>query len=624
MAITAHFVADFSDFTSKVTDADRALESMSGRAEHAGQATASFGGIASTVLGAFGPAVAAAFSVQQIAEFGAQLIADADALVRMSDQTGIGVEQLQRLKAVATESGNTVEQLTGAVSTMQNRLAEGSKDTVAGLKAIGLTIDELKGKAPDEQFYAIAKGIQAIEDPAERVRVAIEVFGRTGATIMPSLRADIDGIKDDTEVMSDRSVRKLEELGAAWDRLKTRVAVAVANMLIPSQDLDKQLESNQRWLQQIADIDAGKTLDTLGLELAVIAAIPTPLNVPGLPTPERMKESDAALKEMMATTKAQAAEEAKFADAMGQLNAIGGAWKETLATINGDTVEAVRYYLQAGVAQSALATAYGLTSGEVRAIAAYTREYNEALKAVQLIESQTYSLANLQAYGAAERAESKATMDQEMANLNELATMKTNIAALEKARGEDLNAAKQLAASTESAQLMAKFTQVQQTADTEIAALQTIAATKLAMAQGDDAISTQRRTMIQTELQYSIEAINAEASAAISATSQIAAHAEQQIKALQDMQYNPNIMPSADSLDSAALRPGSFLGLSRGPMVQSMITAGANMPWSGVTMHAGAVQVNYPIMDDPQALDQITRLVGDGVMSRLTRAGGRY
>jgi len=54
---------------------------------------------------------------------------------------------------------------------------------------------------------------------------------------------------------------------------------------------------------------------------------------------------------------------------MIELNSVGGTLQATLATMNGTVVEAVKYYLEAGVSQGALATAYGLTAAQVRAVA---------------------------------------------------------------------------------------------------------------------------------------------------------------------------------------------------------------------------------------------------------------
>lgn len=41
----------------------------------------------------------------------------------------------------------------------------------------------------------------------------------------------------------------------------------------------------------------------------------------------------------------------------------------------------------------------------------------------------------------------------------------------------------------------------------------------------------------------------------------------------------------------------------------------------GVNFQAGAIQMQYPIVNDPQALDNLARVVGDAVMAKLTRSG---
>ena len=74
-----------------------------------------------------------------------------------------------------------------------------------------------------------------------------------------------------------------------------------------------------------------------------------------------------------------------------------------------------------------------------------------------------------------------------------------------------------------------------------------------------------------------------------------------------------------------------YLVGERGPELFVPGATGAIVPLNASTgggggaavLHAGAVQVtiNYPIMNDAVALDQIARIVGDAVMSRVSRAG---
>src|SRR4029077_2267158 len=112
-------------------------------------------------------------------------IADlSDALVRMSDQTGIGIEALQILGAAAEDSGNSLDQITTAISMMQRKLAGGDAGAVAALNELHLSLVELKNLSPDRQFIEIADAIAKIQDPAERTRLAVEIFGRAGAAIL--------------------------------------------------------------------------------------------------------------------------------------------------------------------------------------------------------------------------------------------------------------------------------------------------------------------------------------------------------------------------------------------------------------------------------------------------------
>lgn len=64
--------------------------------------------------------------------------------------------------------------------------------------------------------------------------------------------------------------------------------------------------------------------------------------------------------------------------AMVEVNAAGQGWQGTLDTIDGETVDAIKFYLDAGVAQGKLATAYGLTDVQVKAVASSLAEEAKA------------------------------------------------------------------------------------------------------------------------------------------------------------------------------------------------------------------------------------------------------
>lgn len=248
-----------------------------------------------SAVGPLGTALAGAFSVGAIVNFGRELLADADALTRMADQTGVGIEGLQRLRAIADESGNSLDQLTSAISQMQNRLAEGDTSAVGALERLGISLSELRRQAPDQQFLTIARAVAEIEDPAERTRAAMDLFGKTGAQILPSLRAEVDKIVDSTTVMADQTVKKLDQMGDAWTRFVRGTKATIANLLITTEEETKALQHMSDVIDGFAKFDArllGAPNVGSGLPLAA------PLNVPGLPSPEIMRQSDEALRRL--------------------------------------------------------------------------------------------------------------------------------------------------------------------------------------------------------------------------------------------------------------------------------------------------------------------------------------
>lgn len=104
----------------------------------------------------------------------------------------------------------------------------------------------------------------------------------------------------------------------------------------------------------------------------------------------------------------------KLAKAQEELSNSGEGWRKTLAGINTDTVAAVQQYLQAGASQSALATAYSLTTLQVRAISKALTELTTDLakRDAALVDSSKNFIETLIKNGAGYVAESQKQLEQ--------------------------------------------------------------------------------------------------------------------------------------------------------------------------------------------------------------------
>lgn len=83
----------------------------------------------------------------------------------------------------------------------------------------------------------------------------------------------------------------------------------------------------------------------------------------------------------------------KYAAALEEVQSAGEGWKGTLDTIDGAVAEGIKYYIEAGVSQDKLATFYGVTATQVRAVASALKE---ATAEGRLAESSIKELTKLQ------------------------------------------------------------------------------------------------------------------------------------------------------------------------------------------------------------------------------------
>ncbi|XZE33799.1 hypothetical protein SH501x_004596 [Pirellulaceae bacterium SH501] len=121
-----------------------------------------------------------------------------DQIQKMAIRTGMSTEALSTLGFAAEQSGSNLESLEAAIIKMQRSLvdaARGSQSTVEGFAALGLSANELLKLAPDEQFKAVAEAIKQVKDPALKAALAMRVFGRGGAGLIPFLEEGKAGIE---------------------------------------------------------------------------------------------------------------------------------------------------------------------------------------------------------------------------------------------------------------------------------------------------------------------------------------------------------------------------------------------------------------------------------------------
>lgn len=338
----------------------------------------------------FGAALGVTFGVETLLNWGRAVLATADDLTRLSEQTGMTVEEVQRLSYVAGQSGNDLNQLTAASSKLQAVL-----DTVQGQDAIeklGVDFERLRSAKPYQQLEMLSDAFRGIADPTERAQRAVEVFGESGAKILPTLVSDYRKLAAEANAASDAQVGALDAAGDAMDRFQTHVKTAAVgatgSLLLAGEQIAEQglLATIKQWvdspntnlfLQQLTNIRAAALETEATLKKAAAEA-----GAPTGPGGQRETPKERAAREREeAAAKREHEQAAKaLAEAQGRLDQVRLGSAGILKGIGEETVKAIERDLELGASQADLALEYSLTATQIAAVA---KAYGEQKKAAE-------------------------------------------------------------------------------------------------------------------------------------------------------------------------------------------------------------------------------------------------
>lgn len=150
-----------------------------------------------------------------------------DRLNDLSRQTGVSVETLSRLSLAAAQSGTDIESVAASINRLQRNLSVANTDGKEAAKAftqMGLSIAELRSMSPEQQFLKIAERINEFGDQADRTRLLIDIFGKSGASLGPMFAEGSEGIRaamDQAErlglILDKESAQDLDEFNDRWE-----------------------------------------------------------------------------------------------------------------------------------------------------------------------------------------------------------------------------------------------------------------------------------------------------------------------------------------------------------------------------------------------------------------------
>jgi hypothetical protein len=177
---------------------------------------------------------AAMFTARAAFDFIKSTAAEAGALADLSAQTRIGVEELQVMGNAMAGFGVSTDELGRAVFGLSRRIANGDDGAADALAQMGLTLEDVRGLNGEELFLTIQRGLSKLQGGL-RDTAAVELYGQKLGMSMAGAAegtdAAIEAARRMNDVMSDETVRALDEADEAVQRMTRSLTNMAANVL---------------------------------------------------------------------------------------------------------------------------------------------------------------------------------------------------------------------------------------------------------------------------------------------------------------------------------------------------------------------------------------------------------
>ena len=214
---------------------------------------------------------------------------------RVSDKTGIAASTLTALGYAAQRSEVPFERMQQGLAKMSRaawEATQGNKDAVESFRQVGVSVTDSAGKLkdPKQLFLEVADGIAKIENPTQRMALAMKIFSRSGADLIPMLSQGSKGIEELMkrgekfgQVWSNEAVAAADEFTHSLDDLKLAVGVTGKGigmaLFAPLSKLSQFLAAGAGWVANFTAHHQALTVVGVGVAgvLGLILSILGPL-----------------------------------------------------------------------------------------------------------------------------------------------------------------------------------------------------------------------------------------------------------------------------------------------------------------------------------------------------------
>lgn len=244
-------IESVADALRRLNDADfrRLNGQISGVQEHMGKLKSMVAGVFMTVV--------AGLSIAAFTNMVSGAIEAAGSMNDLAIQTGASAAALMQFKTIGATSDTTIEGIAGAMNKLAKGMAvsnEESKGLGQALTAIGVDFNSLKRMAPEQQMLTVARAMDQFQDGTGKAAVAMTLYGKEGAKMLPFLKDLADEADNVTAALTAQEIESKKALAAMADNFgdnltKIKLASAESKKAISLGMLPALYEASEAFLQ---------------------------------------------------------------------------------------------------------------------------------------------------------------------------------------------------------------------------------------------------------------------------------------------------------------------------------------------------------------------------------------
>lgn len=221
-------------------------------------------------LGKLGAAVGAAFAVGKIKSFLSEQIAVAGEVNRTAAKLGVSAKELEKFEYVSGMGADEAGTALGFLNRSLGSAVTGSKESQDAFKKLGIDAAAFaKSGAPVTDLVArVADGFGHLGSQGEKTEMAMKIFGRGGADLLPFFAKGGDAVRalgKDFEHLgggfSETFLNKAKEAGREMKRFKFAMSLAkseIAVELLPF--MTKVAHASAEWVAKFTALARSTTI----------------------------------------------------------------------------------------------------------------------------------------------------------------------------------------------------------------------------------------------------------------------------------------------------------------------------------------------------------------------------